>query len=119
MPDSATPRSSPRSTTEILKDVFGNIENLIRFEIRLAKLEFQGEAKQAGFAIGALVAGGIVALYGVAFLLVSLYIGLSHAIRPWLSALLIGGVLVLLGGAVARNGFRKLREMRPRAGRRG
>ncbi len=118
MPDSATPRSNPRSTAEILKDVIGNIENLIRFEIRLAKLEVQEEAKQAGFAIGALVAGGIIALYGVAFLLVSLYIGVSYVIRPWLSALLIGGVLVLLGVAVAGDGFRKLRGMRLRAGRR-
>ncbi len=119
MPNSATPGSSLRSAAEILRDVIGNIETLIRFEIRLAKLEVQGEAKQAGFAIGALVAGGIIALYGVAFLLVSLHIAVSYTIPPWLSALVIGGVLVLLGSAVAGDGYRKLRGMRLRGGRRG
>lgn len=102
----------PRSSGHILNDALKNVEDLIRFEIQLAKVEIQEQAKKAVFAGGALVAGGVIALYGVAFLLVSLYLGVSYAIWPWISAVAIGVVLLLLGGTVAGAGFRKLRRVR-------
>lgn len=111
MSDSTTTRPDNRTSADILNDVLKNIEDLIRSEMRLAKVEIQQEAKKTGIAVGVLTAGGIVALYGFAFLLVAIYLGFSYVIWPWLSAVVVGGFLVLFGGAVAGFGFRKLNRV--------
>ena len=49
-----------------------------------------------GFAVAALVT-----FFGLALLVTAAVLGLAHAVEPWLSALLIGVALILVGGGVA------------------
>ncbi len=114
MPAPQEARFNNRAVSDVVREAVENVEDIIRYEIRLARIELKQEAVKAGIAIGALTSGGIIAGYGFAFLLVAMYIGISHAIWPWLSALIIGVFLSMVGAAVAGYGYRRLRRLRPK-----
>jgi fatty acid desaturase len=99
-----TETSAERSLGAIVRDLTADFSTLFRSEIALLKLEMKDTfAKLGGGA--AMFAGALVfALLGVAFLFVTLVLGLvALGVPAWLSALVI--TLVLFGGA-AFLGFR-------------
>ncbi len=58
-------------------------------------------APKTGRAVALIAVGGAASLYALGFLLTAMYAGIGHVLRPWLSALIVGGVLVITGGVVA------------------
>lgn len=88
-----------RSLGTIIKELTADLSALIRSEIALVKLELRETlAKLGGGA--ALFAGAVVfALLGVAFLFVTIVLGLvALGVPAWLSALIV--TVALFGGAV-------------------
>jgi uncharacterized membrane protein YqjE len=102
-----------RSPVEIIKDIVGNVQEIIRSEIRLARSEMTDNAKNAGRAGILLAAGAVLGLYAFAFLLVSIYNLLSYAIWPWVSALIIAVVLGVIAGALAAAGRTRWKQVSP------
>jgi Flp pilus assembly protein TadB len=105
---------SERSTVEIVKDIVGNVQEIIRSEIRLATAEMREKAVQAGKASALLAVGAIVGLYAVAFFLVTIYNALSLVMWAWVSALIIGVVLAVAAGSMLLAGRKKLQRVRPK-----
>ena len=58
---------------------------------------------------GALAAGGMIAFSGWLALVAAAIIGLSHVLAPWLSALIIGVVVIALGAALVLLGKSRLK----------
>jgi uncharacterized membrane protein YqjE len=106
------PAVSGRSTADIVKDIVGNVQEIIRSEIRLAVVEMREKAVQAGKASALMAAGAIVGLYALAFFLVVVYNAL--ALWPWLSALIVGVVLAIVAGALLWIGRNKIRRVTPK-----
>ena len=52
--------------------------------------------------------GGAVAFMGAFFLLLAAVYGLSNVVEPWLAALIVGGVVTLVGIIMLATGKRKL-----------
>jgi hypothetical protein len=104
-------QADTRSTIEIIKDVIESVREIIRSEIRLARAEATEKAVEAGKGAGVLVAGAVIALYAFAFVLVSVYVALSNAIAPWLSALLIGIVLGIAAYPLISKGRTKIKRL--------
>ena len=103
-----------RSTVDLIKDVVANIQSIIRSEIRLANAEMKEKATRASRASITMVAGGVLVLYGFAFLLVCIYQALTIVMWPWLSALIIFAVLSVIGLTMLAMGRSRLKRIKPK-----
>ena len=87
-----------RSLGDLFSDLSRETTTLVRQEVQLAKAELTQSATEAVRGIGMLVAGGAVAYAGLFFLLLAIVFGLIEAgWDAWLSALVVGLVVVALG----------------------
>jgi xanthine/uracil permease len=87
-----------RSLGDLFSDLSRETTTLVRQEVQLAKAELTQSATEAARGIGMLVAGGLVAYAGLIFLLLAIVFGLIEAgWDAWLSALVVGVVVVAIG----------------------
>ena len=87
-----------RSLGDLFSDLSRETTTLVRQEVQLAKAELTQSATEAVRGIGMLVAGGAVAYAGLFFLLLAIVFGLIDAgWDAWLSALVVGLVVVAIG----------------------
>jgi hypothetical protein len=87
-----------RSLGDLFSDLSRETTTLVRQEVQLAKAELTQSATEAARGIGMLVAGGAVAYAGLLFLLLAIVFGLIEAgWDAWLSALVVGLVVVAIG----------------------
>ena len=102
-----------RSLGAIIKDLTADFSMLFRSEIALLKLELMDTATKLGGG-AAMFAGSLVfALLGVAFLFVTIVLGMvALGVPAWLSALIIT-VLLFIGAVVlAMMGRKKLEQVK-------
>ena len=104
-----------RTTADLVKLAAEQVARLVRDELKLAQTELAAKGKRAGMGIGMFGAAGIVALYGVAALLAAAIIGLAAVLPAWLSALLIGVVLLATGAVLALIGRGQVKRATPPA----
>ncbi len=83
---------------------------LVRQEVALAKTEMSDKAARAGRNAGVLAVGGAIAYAGLLALVAAAIIGLAHALAWWLSALIIGVLVVVIGVGLMWTGFAALRH---------
>ncbi|HEX6161621.1 MAG TPA: phage holin family protein [Thermoanaerobaculia bacterium] len=102
-----------RSLGQIFKDLTADLSTLFRSEIALLKLEIKDTVTKLGTG-SAMFAGAVTcALLGVAFLFVTITLGLvALGVPAWLSALIV--TLVLFGAAavLALMGKKKLAQVK-------
>jgi hypothetical protein len=90
-----------RSLGDLFSDLSRETTTLVRQEVQLAKAELTQSATEAARGIGMLVAGGAVAYAGLLFLLLAIVFGLIEAgWDAWLSALIVGLVVVAIGAVL-------------------
>ena len=90
-----------RSLGDLFSDLSRETTTLVRQEVQLAKAELTQSATEAARGIGMLVAGGAVAYAGLLFLLLAIVFGLIEAgWDAWLSALVVGLVVVAIGAVL-------------------
>jgi hypothetical protein len=102
-----------RSTGELVKTMSEQVSTLVRDELRLAQLEMTQKGKQAGIGVGMFGGSGLVALYGVGCLIAGAILGISRVLAPWLSALIVGVVLLAVAGIAALIGKSRLQKATP------
>jgi hypothetical protein len=109
-PDVEEPRGRfGRPVAALLSDLAGETSTLVRQEIALFKAELGEKLSQMGLGAALLVAGGIIAFSGWFALLAAAILGLSHVLAPWLSALIVGVVVIALGAGLALFGKSRLK----------
>ena len=87
-----------RSLGDLFSDLSRETTTLVRQEVQLAKAELTQSATEAARGIGMLVAGGAVAYAGLLFVLLAIVFGLIEVgWEAWLSALVVGVVVVAIG----------------------
>jgi hypothetical protein len=104
---------STASTAELVQRLSGQLSELVRRELDLARAEFVAKGKQAGTGAGLAGAGGVVALLGVGALIAAAIAGLATVLPVWLSALIVGIVLLLVAGVLGMAGRGRLRRAAP------
>lgn len=111
-----------RSFAQLLKELRDESTMLIRQEVALAKTEMSEKAATYGRNAGYLGAGGalahaglIVLLFGLAALLYWGFVaaGLGHMISGWLAPLIVGGVVALIGYAMAQKAINTFKHESP------
>jgi uncharacterized membrane protein YqjE len=104
---------SHASTGELVKRLSTQLSELVRGELELARTELTEKGKRAGAGAGLAGAGGVVALFGVGALIAAAIAALALVVPVWLSALIIGVVLLLVAGLLALAGRKQLRGATP------
>jgi len=109
---------SRRAATEaplssIVGDLVGNLQDLMRGELRLAKQEIKEEAKTAGVGAGLLAGAGALALVGLIFIGLTLTYGLDAYMPDWAAALVVALVFLAIGGALFMVGKKRLQQVDP------
>lgn len=106
-----------RSLGELFGDLARETSTLIRQEIQLARTEMMDKVSRAGKDVGMIAAGGAFAYLGLMAIVATIIIVIAQAGLPWwASTLLVGGVVVIVGGAMAWSGLTALKhtDMAPR-----
>jgi uncharacterized integral membrane protein len=110
------PEPSDRSVKEVLDAIRPQLQELASKQVELAKTEMAPVGKKAGTATGLLVVGAVFLHLFLVFLcvfgiyLLNEVVGLSM----WLSALIVAGILLVIGGALAAAGASVLRGLDPK-----
>ncbi len=107
---------SERSIKEIVEALRPQLQELADKQVELAKLELAPVAKKAGLASGLLSVGGVflhlflvfISVTGIYFL--NEVVGLS----VWISALIVSGILLVIGLVLAGAGANILRTLDPK-----
>lgn len=108
------PEPSDRGIKEIIDSLRPQLQELVNKQVELAKSELAPVGKRAGLAAGLLVVG---AVFMLVFLIILSYTGivlLSLALPLWASALIVSGILLLIGGILAGSGASILRQLDPK-----
>ena len=107
------PEPSDRSIKEIIESLKPQLQELVDKQVELAKTELVPVARQAGIAAGLLAIGAVFMLVFLIFIsLTGVYV-LNLFLSLWLSALIVSGVLLLIGGILAGAGANILRRLDP------
>src|SRR5437016_4264346 len=96
--NTAAEAESDRSIGTIIKDLTADLSMLFRSEIALLKLEIKDTVAKLGGGIGMFAAAVFLALFGLAFLFVTIVLGLVRlGVPAWVSTLIV--TLLLFAGA--------------------
>lgn len=104
-----TATGTERSLGTIIKDLTADFSTLIRSEIALLKFELQDSVKKLGTGGAMMGAALFLALFGLAFLFVTITLGLvALGVPAWLSSLIVTVVLFAAAGVLVLLGKKKL-----------
>jgi len=113
--DEAPRSGADRPLTGLLTELAQETTTLVRKEVELAKAEVSEKVSQATTGAISLAAGGMVAFAGLLFLLLAATYYLATLMEPWLAALIVGGVVTVIGIILVSMGKSKLsaRNLQP------
>ena len=101
-----------RSLGTIIKELTADFSNLFRSEIALLKLELKESAAKLSGGAALMSAALFLALIGIAFLFVTITLGLvALGVPAWLSALIVTVVLFAAAGVLAMMGKKYLESV--------
>lgn len=105
-----------RGAIDLLKRLVEKLTTLFRQEIALAKAEITASLTQLIMAVAALAGGALVLFAGVLVLLAAAVLGLALVVAPWLAALIVGGVVSLIGVSLVLAGVKGVNpdKLKPR-----
>jgi membrane protein len=106
-------RADDPSVSQLVGQASEQISRLVRDEMRLAARELGEKGKRAGIGAGLFGGAGLSAVFGVAALITSAILALSLVLAPWLAALLVGLVLLVIAGAVSMAGKKQIDAATP------
>jgi hypothetical protein len=108
------PDPSDRSIKEIVDVLRPQVQELVAKQTELARTELAPVGKRAGLAAGLLAAAAVFMLVFLVFLsLTGVYV-LSTFLAPWLAALIVSVILLVVGGILAAAGASILRRLDPK-----
>jgi uncharacterized membrane protein YqjE len=97
-----------RSIGAVLSDIVGDLQHIIRAEVRLAKSEIREEVGKAKRGAIFIAAGGVVLTIAFGLMLLAAVYALATVWPPWMAALAVGGATALIGGLLAMSGKSQL-----------
>jgi len=105
------PRDAP--VGDLLQTVKEEGSNLVSQEMRLAKAEMAGKAKDVGIGAGMFGGAGYVANLAAVALMITLILGLAEAMDAWLAALIVTVLFGVLAGVLALAAKKKIQQAGP------
>ncbi|SFQ71005.1 phage holin family protein [Amycolatopsis rubida] len=102
-----------KSAADLAADLSASLKRLLHDELRLAMAELQAKGKRFGIGAGLVGFAGVLAFLGGATLIAAAVLALALVVPGWLSALLVGGALLLVAGLAALAGGKEASRAGP------
>ena len=96
--------TADRSIGSVVSDIVGDIQQIVRAEVRLAKVEVREELGKARRGAMLLVAGGLFLTLALGLLLLAAVYALATIWPAWAAALAVAAGVGLIGGVLAMSG---------------
>lgn len=100
-----------RSLGAVLTDIVGDVQQIVRAEVRLAKAEIREEMAKARRGATILVVGGVLATLALGVALLAAVYALATVWPPWAAALTVAVGALALGGALAAMGLQQIKSV--------
>ena len=84
--------TADRSMADVLGDIAGNLQHIVRAEVRLAKAELREDVAMARRSGILIAAGACAGIFAVGFMLAALAYALATVMTPALAALVVAGL---------------------------
>lgn len=97
---------------EIVKSITGDVKQLVRDEVQLAKSELVPAAKNAGIGAGMFGAAGYFAICALSILYFAAAFGLAEVVPTWLAFLIVGVALLLVAAVLGLIGLALVRRVK-------
>lgn len=105
-------KGGERTFADILKDAVSNIQDIIRSEVRLAKIETKEELSKASAAAVMFGAAAVMGLFGFGFCLLCAVYALALVMTAWAAALVVGVGLLVIGGILLSVGVGRWKKVK-------
>jgi len=92
------------SVISLLRQLTHEVPALFSKELALAKAEMEHSVSTLKAGVAAVAGGAIVLLAGFIVLLMAAVYGLSTVMQPWAAALIVGGIVVVIGFVMIQSG---------------
>jgi len=100
-----------RSVSAVLQDIVRDLQDIVRAEIRLAKVEIREDVRRV-VASSVWLAGGLVAvLSGWVFLLWTIVYALATRMPMWAAALVVTVLMAAAGAVLIMGGLQRVRRL--------
>jgi hypothetical protein len=107
-----TDNPGQRPLSDVLGDIGTNIQEIIRSEIKLAKIEATEIIRRLQQSSVALAGGAVFGIFAIGFSLLAIMFALEMVLAPWLAAVLVA-VLALCGAGIGLSaGRQRLKSVR-------
>lgn len=106
----APSEADPRPTMDVVRSAVANAQALVKAEVDLARAEVTEIVVTRLKAVGTFVVVGVLGLFVLAFLGVTLAKGLEEALAPWLAWLIATGAFLLIAVMLSFIGLGLLRH---------
>jgi hypothetical protein len=104
------------SIPQLLRRLVDDVATLVRKELALATSEISHAVDDAKQGAISMVTGGAVLYLGIVFLLAAVMLALALFMPGWAAALIVGGVVTLIGVVMVMGGKKKMEPSMKRTG---
>jgi uncharacterized membrane protein YqjE len=108
-----TTHTEQQPVGQLVSQLSEQVSTLVRDELTLARVEMVEKGKRAGTGAGLLGGAGVIALYGVGALFVTIGALLALVMPVWLAALIVTVALFAAGGIAALIGKNQVKQALP------
>ena len=108
------PQARERSLTDLVGEISGDIQRLIRDEVRLARVELTQNLREAAVGFAGLAVAAAMAYLGVAFTGVAVFFAIFLAIPGWAAGLAVAVGFFILAALAFVVGRQRLKPSRLR-----
>ncbi|GAB2581615.1 membrane protein [Paractinoplanes abujensis] len=108
-----TTHTEQQPVGQLVNQLSEQVSTLVRDELTLARMEMVEKGKRAGTGAGLLGGAGVIALYGVGALFVTIGALLALVLPVWAAALIVTVVLFAVAGIAALIGKKQVKQAVP------
>jgi uncharacterized membrane protein YqjE len=100
-----------RSFSDVLQDIVHNLQDIIRSEVRLAKMELREDLSKTRAAALLLGIGALSGVFGIFFVLLAIVHALSYVVPDWAAALIVAFALAFGAALAVSRGVKRFKQM--------
>jgi uncharacterized membrane protein YqjE len=104
--------TADRSISSVLHDIVGNVQDIVRSELRLARTELTEELAKARKGAMLLGVGSVMLTFSVLFALVAIVYALSLVMPGWAAAAVVALGVGAIAALCVSIGIKRLKSMR-------
>jgi hypothetical protein len=100
-----------RSIADLIGDVVGNVQQIVRAEMRLARAELREGAVKVRRGATLVAAGAVVGLLALGYVLLAAVYGLATVVAPWLAALIVAAATGVIAAVCVVGGLKSFKNL--------